>query len=69
MISSPCKNCPKKDLPKKDCTKDCQLLKEIQNFQIAAEQGCVSSRLDYTEDIQYSVPNSLRKTSISLYIT
>jgi hypothetical protein len=69
MISSPCKNCPKKDLPKKDCTKDCQLLKEIQNFQAAAEQGCVSSRLDYTEDIRYSIPHSLRRTSMSLHIT
>jgi len=68
MISSPCKNCPKKDLPKKDCAKDCQLLKEIQNLQIAGEEGYVSSRLDYTEDIRYSIPSSIRKTSISLYV-
>ena len=65
MISLPCKNCPKKDLPKKDC----QPLKEIQNFQATAEQGCVSSRLDYTEDIRYAIPHSLRRTSMSLYIT
>jgi hypothetical protein len=68
MISSPCKNCPKRDLPKKECAKDCQLLNAVQDLQMAAEEGCVSSRVDYTEDIQYSVPHSLRKTSISLNI-
>jgi len=69
MISSPCKNCHKKNLSKKDCAKDCQLLKEIQNFQVAKEQGYVSSRLEYSEHIQYAVPHSLRKNSMSLYIT
>jgi hypothetical protein len=69
MISSPCKNCPKRDLPKKDCAKNCQLLNAIQDLQMAAEQGCVSSRRDYTEDIGYSIPRSLRKTSMSLHIT
>lgn len=69
MISSPCKNCPKKNLPKKDCAKDCQLLNAIQDLQMAAEKSCVSSRLDYTEGIRYAIPSSLRKTAISLYIT
>jgi hypothetical protein len=69
MISSPCKNCPKRDLPKKDCAKDCQLLNAIQDLQMVAEQGCVSSRSDYTEDIGYSIPQSLRRTSLSLHIT
>jgi len=68
MISSPCKNCPKKDLPKKDCAKDCQLLNAIQDLQMVAEESCVSSRLDYTEGIRYALPSSLRKTSISLNI-
>lgn len=68
MISSPCKNCPKKDLPKKDCAKDCQLLNAIQDLQMVAEESCVSSRLDYTEGIRYALPPSLRKTSISLNI-
>ena len=66
MISSPCKNCPKKDLPKKDCAKDCQLLNAIQDLQMVAEESCVSSRQDYTESIRYALPPSLRKTSISL---
>ena len=69
MISSPCKNCPKRDLPKKDCAKDCQLLNAIQDLQMAAEEGCVSSRRDYTEDIGYSIPHALKRTSMSLHIT
>jgi len=68
MISSPCKNCPKKDLPKKDCAKDCPLLSAIQDLQMVAEKSCVSSRLDYTEDISYGLPSSLSKTSMSLNV-
>jgi hypothetical protein len=69
MISSPCKTCPKRDLPKKECAKDCPLLNAIQDLQLAAEEGCVSSRRDYSEDIGYSIPQSLRRTSMSLHIT
>ena len=68
MISSPCKNCPKRDLPKKDCAKDCPLLNAVQNLQMVAEESCVSSRQDYTESIRYALPSSLRKNSISLNI-
>jgi hypothetical protein len=68
MISSPCKNCAKRNLPKKDCAKDCQLLNAIQDLQMAAEEGCVSSRPDYTEGIRYDIPSSLKKTSVSFYI-
>ena len=67
MISSPCKNCPKRDLPKKDCAKDCELLNAIQDLQMAAEESGVSSRLDYTEGIRYDIPSSIKRTSMSLY--
>jgi len=67
MISSPCKNCPRRDLPKKDCIKDCQLLNAIQDLQMVTEESGASSRLDYTEGIGYDIPSSIRKTSISLY--
>jgi hypothetical protein len=68
MISSPCKNCPKRDLPKKDCAKDCPLLNAVQDLQMVAEESCVSSRQDYTESVRYALPSSLRKNSISLNI-
>ena len=67
MISSPCKNCPKRDLPKKDCAKDCELLNAIQDLQMAAEESGISSRLDYTENISYDIPSSIKRTSASLY--
>jgi hypothetical protein len=68
MISSPCKNCPKRDLPKKDCAKNCKLLNAVQDLQMVAEESCVSSRQDYTESVSYALPSSLRKTSVSLNI-
>jgi hypothetical protein len=68
MISSPCKNCPKRDLPKKDCAKDCKLLNAIQDLQMTAEESGVSSRLDYTEGMRYDIPSSIKKASMSLYM-
>jgi hypothetical protein len=68
MISSPCKNCPKRDLPKKDCAKDCKLLNAIQDLQMTAEESGVSSRLDYTEGMRYDIPSSIKKASMSLHM-
>jgi len=69
MISSPCKNCSRKNLPKDDCAKDCELLQAIQHTQISAEQGCVSSGMDYTEEYSYIIPASLLRTSNLLWTT
>ena len=63
MISSPCKNCPKKNLPKKDCAKDCKLLKAVQNFKIAAHESDISSRQDYFTEIGYDIPQSFETTA------
>jgi len=67
MISSPCKNCPRKDLPKEDCAKNCQLLKAIQDIHISAEKWNVGSGIDYTEEYNYTIPSSLTKTYVSLW--
>jgi len=56
MIASPCKNCSKVNLPKTVCAKDCRLLKAIQNFQNDAEEGGISTRYDYFDEIEYSTP-------------
>jgi len=61
MISSPCKNCPKKNLPKDICLKDCRLLKIMQNLQISTEGRCASVGIDYTEETRYTIPLSLAK--------
>ncbi len=53
MISSPCKNCFRKDLSKEDCMKSCQLLREIQHISVSFERSCVSSRTDCTEENRY----------------
>ena len=66
MISSPCKNCQRKDLPKEDCVKDCQILQSIQDIQLSTEKGLVSPGIDYTEENRYSVPVSLALDSIYL---
>ena len=53
MISSPCKNCSKKNLPKKECMKDCQLLLETQNILLTAKRTCFSTGIDSTEEYRF----------------
>ena len=65
MISSPCKNCPRKDLPKDDCAKDCKLLQMIQDVQISSEKNLSSMGIDYTEEYKYTIPFSLTETCVS----
>ena len=67
MISSPCKNCPRKDLPKEDCAKNCKLLKAIQDIQVSNERWNVGSGIDYTEEYSYSLPPSIEKNSASIW--
>jgi len=67
MISSPCKNCPRKDLPKENCSKDCKLLQMIQDIQISSEKISFSMGIDYTEEYGYTIPPSISKSSVSLW--
>ena len=67
MISSPCKNCPRKDLPKEDCAKNCKLLKAIQEVHASAEKWNVCSGIDYTEEYSYTLPPSIKQSSASLW--
>jgi hypothetical protein len=67
MISSPCKNCPRKDLPKENCAKDCKLLQMIQDVQISSEKSSFSMGIDYTEEYRYTIPPSISKSSVSLW--
>lgn len=69
MISSPCKNCSRKNLPKDDCAKDCELLQAMQHIQASAEQDCVSSGIDDTEEYSYIISASLMRTSDLLWTT
>ncbi|MFC1885514.1 hypothetical protein ACFLZM_00440 [Thermodesulfobacteriota bacterium] len=66
MISSPCKNCQRKNLPKEDCVKKCQLLQSIQEVLLSAENGYGSSGIDYTEENRYAIPSSLSRDSVYL---
>jgi len=67
MISSPCKNCPRKDLPKEDCAKNCKLLKAIQEVHASTEKWNVGSGIDYTEEYNYTLPSSIAQSSSSLW--
>lgn len=66
MISSPCKNCPRKDLPKEDCAKNCKLLKAIQDIHVSTEKWNIGTGIDYTEEYSYTLPSSISESSISL---
>jgi hypothetical protein len=67
MISSPCKNCPKRDLPKENCAKTCNLLKAIQEIHISIEKWDGGSGIDYTEEYSFSIPSSISENSVSLW--
>lgn len=55
MISSPCKNCPKRNLPKEKCVKECELLQAIQDMELTSEKLNDGSSIDYTEEYSYNV--------------
>ena len=67
MISSPCKNCPRKHLPKEECAKNCKLLKEIQDINLSTEKWNDGSGIDYTEEYSYTLPPSMAQSSASLW--
>ena len=50
MISSPCLNCPNKDMPKDDCLGQCSMIKAVQGFQKHIKDDIVSHPVDYTEE-------------------
>ncbi len=59
MISSPCKNCSRKNQPKDSCIKNCKLLQAIQDIQISATKSFDSSGIDYTEENRYAIPKAI----------
>jgi hypothetical protein len=67
MISSPCKNCPRRDLPKEDCAKNCNLLKAIQDINVSTERWTVGSGIDYTEEYSYALPPSSDRSAVSVW--
>jgi len=69
MISSPCKNCPRKDLPKEDCAKNCKLLKAVQDIHVSAEKWNVGRGIDYTEEYCCTLPLSISHNSVPLWTT
>ena len=55
MISSPCKDCPKKHLPKDECLKDCQMLQNIQGMQLSRKESNVYTAVDFTEECRFQI--------------
>lgn len=49
MISSPCRNCSKKNMPKDICSKDCKKIQDIQEFQVSSKEEVNSYILDYND--------------------
>ncbi|MEJ2656089.1 MAG: hypothetical protein P8012_02705 [Desulfobacterales bacterium] len=50
MISSPCANCQRKNQPKETCIKSCEILNEIQLYQVSNEEEYFISAIDYSEE-------------------
>ena len=66
MISSPCKNCSRKNLPKDTCAKNCELLKALQDMEILSEKLSNGSGIDYTEEYHCSIPVSFSSNAVYL---
>jgi len=62
MISSPCKNCARKNLSKENCIQDCKLLNAIQDSALS-DNFQVGSAIDYTEEYSYNIPPTLTTVS------
>ena len=59
MICSPCKKCHLKNSPKDKCINDCQILKAIQEMDLASEKLNEGCGIDYSEEYGYNIPLSL----------
>jgi hypothetical protein len=55
MISSPCKDCNKKNFPKDDCLKTCELIQNIQGMQLARRESNVYTAVDFTEESRFQI--------------
>ena len=55
MISSPCKDCHKKNLPKDECLKDCQMLQNIQGMQLSRKESNVYTAVDFSEESRFQI--------------
>lgn len=55
MISSPCKNCARRNDPKDECVKDCKILRDVQEFQLMSSKNFCYSAIDCTEESRYHV--------------
>jgi hypothetical protein len=59
MISSPCKDCPKRNLPKDECIEFCEKIRTLQAY-IVSQGMALGTSSDYTEldDLRAAIPRS-----------
>lgn len=55
MISSPCKDCHKKNSPKDECLKTCELIQNIQGMQLSRRESNVYTAVDFTEESRFAI--------------
>jgi hypothetical protein len=55
MTSSPCKNCPKRFKSKIECSKDCEILKKVQEMQCNLAEQNILTAIDYSEEGRFSI--------------
>ena len=61
MISSPCKECKKRNQSKDECLEDCPLIQGLQSLAIS-ESSVLSTSADYTDDLRFAVPNHVARS-------
>ena len=62
MISSPCKECPKRNLAKDECLKTCEAIQNIQSLQLSRRESNVYTAVDFSEDSLFQVASPFAGT-------
>ena len=66
MILSPCIDCPKRNQPKDICSKDCALLKAVQELDLLSTECCSVTAIDYSAENRYAVCFDIQRASALL---
>jgi hypothetical protein len=55
MISSPCKECQKRNFPKDECLKSCEMIQNIQSMQLSRRENSAYAAVDFSEESRFQI--------------
>jgi len=55
MISSPCRNCPKKNQPKDKCMQECKKLNAVQCMMVSMNESGILPGINYDDEDRFTI--------------